>query len=186
MKHRSAFFAALLCTLAVTFAQQKEEPPAEILKKRLANGGGHTGWSRAWIVNFYDRLLDSENAYKHLTALLQKSTLPNLFDTHPPFQIDGNFGGTAGIAEMFLQSQNNLIRILPALPTEWKDGFITGLKARGNYTVDIFWKNGNLEKVKILSNVGGKCSLKYKDKSLILDTSPNSKYELNKNFELVN
>ncbi len=131
------------------------------LERRLSNGGGHTGWSRAWIINFYARLKDADKAYEHLKALLAKSTLTNLFDTHPPFQIDGNFGGTAGIAEMLLQSHTKFIEILPALPSAWKTGHISGLKARGNYIFDISWENGKLKQLKIKSLSGGTCIIGY-------------------------
>lgn len=143
---------------------------------RLANGGGHTGWSRAWIINFFSRLQDGEEAYKNLIALLQKSTLPNLFDTHPPFQIDGNFGATAGITEMLLQSHAGDVHLLPALPAAWQKGFVHGLCARGGFELDIDWDNGKLSKVSVLSKLGNKCILRYGDNVITFPTEKGKTY----------
>jgi alpha-L-fucosidase 2 len=134
---------------------------AATIEHRLTHGGGHTGWSRAWIINFYARLLDGEKAHAHLQALLGKSTLPNLFDTHPPFQIDGNFGGTAGIAEMLLQSHDGYIHILPALPEAWHEGSVKGLKARGNVETSVTWKEGTLQKLTICPAYDQPLRIKY-------------------------
>ena len=132
------------------------------LSRRLSEGGGHTGWSCAWIINFYARLKDSQEAYKYLKTLLSKLTYPNLFCVHPPFQIDGNFGGTAGIAEMLIQSHTEYIEILPVVPKEWKTGEVKGLKARGGFIVDIAWKDNKLVSIKVKSTVSGNCIIKYR------------------------
>lgn len=153
------------------------------IETRLANGGGHTGWSRAWIINFYARLKDGKKAEENLQALFAKSTLPNLFDTHPPFQIDGNFGATAGIAEMLMQSHNGVLQILPALPPSWKSGQIKGLRARGGFEIDIKWEESVLKELKINSLLGNVCEIMYDGYTAVFQPQRGEALILNQKLE---
>ena len=149
------------------------------LKRRLANGGGHTGWSRAWIINMYARLWNGDEAYKNIIMLLTKSTLDNLFDNHPPFQIDGNFGATAAMTEMILQSGDGRIVLLPALPKQWKDGSMRGIGVRGNLTADVFWKNHELDYVVISAQSNCEVPIYYKNQCVKLKLTKGEHKKIN-------
>ena len=159
------------------------EAARKTIMKRLSHGGGHTGWSRAWMISFFARLHDANSAYKHLHLLLQKSTLDNLFDTHPPFQIDGNFGATAGIAEMLLRSSPGAIELLPALPDVWQSGYVTGLVARGGIIVDLKWDDSCLINARLKFKSDQKITILYKEKSLEIQGKRDSIVFVDNNLE---
>ncbi|KAF3154165.1 hypothetical protein TWF569_000990 [Orbilia oligospora] len=126
------------------------EAASAVLTRRAAHGGGHTGWSRAWLINLHARLGQAEKSKEHIELLLRKSTLPNLLDDHPPFQIDGNFGGSAGIIEMIVQSHEvvegeRVVRLLPAWPLEWGNGRVEGIRVRGAAAITFEWRDGRIE-----------------------------------------
>lgn len=160
---------------------------ADACRKTLeVRGDGGTGWSKAWKINFWARLLDGDHAYKMYQQLLDSSTMKNLFDSHPPFQIDGNFGATSGIAEMLLQSHLNEIQLLPALPSKWKDGHVRGLIARGAFEVEMFWKDGKLTKAFITSKAGNICKLRTNQNSAIKDIkTTNTTAQLNNQTQYI-
>lgn len=156
-RHMSPLYAlhpAAQITLEDT--PEMAEAARVLLRERLRHGGGHTGWSRAWLVCFFARLKDPHEAWRNFELLLGKSTLPNMFDDHPPFQIDGNFGGAAGVAEMLVQSHRRdqatnatIIELLPALPAQWRNGSFRGYRVRGGAALSLVWADGVPEEATI-------------------------------------
>jgi len=160
---------------------------AEAARKSLERRGfkGDVGWANAWKIGLYARLLDSDQAYGYVERLIGKNAFPNLFNACWPgrtFQIDGNFGGAAGIAEMLLQSHAGEIHLLPALPNAWPNGHVKGFCARGGFVVDIKWENQKLSQVKILSKAGGKCKIRYRNNVVEMKTNKGGRYTLNEHL----
>lgn len=149
-------------------------------------GDGATGWSMGWKLNQWARLHDGNHSYILFGNLLKNGTADNLWDIHPPFQIDGNFGGTAGVTEMLLQSHAECLDLLPSLPDAWAKGSIKGLRARGNFGVDLAWDGGKLTQARITANVGGMCHIRYGELKLSLHTEKGKTYNVSvKNGALI-
>ena len=149
-------------------------------------GDGATGWSMGWKLNQWARLHDGNHSYILFGNLLKNGTADNLWDIHPPFQIDGNFGGTAGVTEMLLQSHAGCLDLLPSLPDAWAKGSIKGLRARGNFGVDLAWDGGKLTQARITANVGGMCHIRYGELKLSLRTEKGKTYNVSvKNGALI-
>lgn len=141
-------------------------------------GDGATGWSMGWKLNQWAHLHDGNRSYKLYGNLLKNGTADNLWDVHPPFQIDGNFGGTAGVTEMLLQSHAGCLHLLPSLPDAWAAGSISGLRARGNFGVSIFWQNGRLKEAVVTSGSGEACTVRYGNDTLTFPTKRGKNYTL--------
>jgi alpha-L-fucosidase 2 len=157
----------------------------------IYRGDAATGWSLAWKINLWARFKDGDHTYKLLQMLLSpaekfgEGSYHNLFDAHPPFQIDGNFGGAAGIGEMLVQSHTKYIDLLPALPSALLNGQIKGICARGGFHLDLKWKDGKLDSVKVISLAGKDCLLRYDGKTKLLKTQRGKAYELNGDLQFL-
>jgi alpha-L-fucosidase 2 len=165
---------------------------AEAARKTLiARGDEGTGWSLAWKINMWNRLLDGNHSYKLLSVLLAEKTLPNLFDNHPPFQIDGNFGATSAIAEMLVQSQHQMqdgsfeLQLLPALPSAWPEGSVKGLRARGGFEIDLSWKKGHLTSANVVSTLGGVLHIRSGEKTNDFNTKKGETLSINEKLEKI-
>ena len=160
----------------------------------ISRGDEGTGWSLAWKINFWSRFQDGNHAYKLVHMLLSPAehpdrkvrggSYPNLFDAHPPFQIDGNFGGTAGIVEMLVQSHNGEIQLLPALPDALPNGTITGVRARGGFILDFSWENRKITELKIVSTAGGTCLIRQGEKTVEFESEPGNRFYFDSKLEM--
>lgn len=163
-RHVNHLFSLHPGTLVVAGRSEEDDKIVEAMKTVLeVRGDGGTGWSKAWKINMWARLRDGDHAGVMVNQILLDSTLDNLFDTHAPFQIDGNFGATAGMTEMLLQSQGDSVDLLPALPTMWADGSVSGIKARGDFEVAMDWSDKKLNWATVKSGSGEDCTLSYDD-----------------------
>ncbi len=187
-RHQSHLFG-LFPGRHITLAENPELARAAARTLEI-KGDNTTGWSTGWRVNLYARLAEAEKAYHMYRRLLQYvspdnyqgpdarrggGTYPNLLDAHAPFQIDGNFGGTAGVAEMLVQSTPESVTLLPALPSRWKEGRVKGLRARGGFIVDMDWKDGRVTDYVITSLTGGNTTLNVNGRSVGLTLAPGEK-----------
>ncbi|MCB0630366.1 MAG: glycoside hydrolase family 95 protein [Saprospiraceae bacterium] len=175
--------------------QQTPELARAAEQSLVFRGDEGTGWSLAWKINFWARLLQGDHAFELIHMLLSPAetkgrdtrggSYPNLFDAHPPFQIDGNFGGTAGIIELLVQSQNGYIDVLPALPDQLAAGSIDGVCTRGAFELSFSWREGQLEQLRVLSKAGKKCSVKYAGRQIEFDTESGVNYVFDKELKRV-